>query len=92
MDEIEGTLDIGKFSLIGFGFHFGISLRQMACNGEVIVKCSSTSFPHPVKVFGRDVLILVKDNNLLRASGWLLKCSSFEAISPDGLLTCGQIM
>ena len=31
--KIEGTLDVDKLSLIGFGFHFGISLRQMTCNG-----------------------------------------------------------
>ena len=65
--KIEGTLDVGKFSLIEFGFYFGISLRQMTCNGEVVVKYSSASFPHPVMIFGRDVLILIKDNTLLRS-------------------------
>ena len=38
----------------------------MTCNGEVIVKYSSTGLPHPVMVFGRDVLSK-KDNNLLRS-------------------------
>ena len=47
--------------------YFGISLRQMTCNGEVTVKYSSTSLPHPVMVFSRDALILVNDNYLLRS-------------------------
>ena len=64
---IEGTLDVGKFSFIGFSFHIGISLRQITCNLEVIVKYSSISLPHPVMVFGRDALILIQDNTLLRS-------------------------
>ena len=39
----------------------------MSCNGELIFKYSSTSLPHPGMVIGRDVLILVKDNDLLRS-------------------------
>ena len=38
----------------------------MTCKGEVIVKYNFTSSLHPVMVFGRYVLILVKGNNLLR--------------------------
>ena len=37
----------------------------MTSNEEVIVKYNSTSLPNPAIVFGSDVLILVKDNNLL---------------------------
>ena len=36
----------------------------MTYNEEAIVKYNSTSLPNPVMVFDRDVLILVKDNNL----------------------------
>ena len=55
----------------------------MTCNGGVIVKYSSTSLPHPVMVFGRDVLILVKDNNLLRSSMivtliFFVRCNNFR--------------
>ena len=67
----------------------GVALSFVTCNGEVIIKYSSASLPHHVMIFGRDVMILVKDNTLLRSFRIV---TSFDAISSDGLLTCVQIM
>ena len=50
-------------------FHVGISLRQITCNEEVIVKYYSTSLPNPVMVFGRDSCYLSKATIFIGASG-----------------------
>ena len=55
----------------------------MTFNEEVIVKNSSSSLPQPVMVFDRDVLILVKDNNLLRSfrivtKMFFVRCNKFR--------------
>ena len=38
----------------------------MTCDGEVIVINNSTSSPHPLIVFGRDVFVLAKAKSLPR--------------------------
>ena len=60
----------------------------MICSEEVIVKYHSTSLPNPVMVFGRDVWILVRNNNLHSSFRIVTKnVVLHDAISSNGLLS-----
>ena len=57
----------------------------MTCVGEGIVDCDFTSSPHLLMVYGRTILVLVKDKDLLSSIRIVFKRSSIDATTSDGL-------